>query len=507
MGFFSPPVLLPAILSSSPVRQWEENDGSGRMFAPGAQRLRPDAACASAFREPGCSSETGDGMAFVRGDMAVLNGPAYRLANARIPLDLAPDLRLAAGPGRLASADLLVESGCIARITPPGESGADGLPGLDLRDGLALPRFVDMHTHLDKGHIAGRAPNPYGTFLGARTSVAADREANWSAADVRARMDFALRSAFAHGTGAIRTHLDCAGKQTAITWPVFDEMRQQWAGRIALQAVALFPYEYVLDDEAQFRSIVEIVARHGGVLGGLTFMGYRPDERLDRALDRLMAAATAHGLDLDFHVDESESLDACSLEHIADAAVRNRFPGRITAGHCCSLALFPDDHRRRVIDKVGAAGIGVVSLPMCNMYLQDRQPGRTPRWRGVVPLHELAEAGVTVAVASDNTRDPFYAYGDLDMVEVFREATRILQLDHSGRPWTDLLGPVPAGIMGLDGVGTIREGGPADLVLVSARNLGEFVARPQTDRIVLVAGRPIDTTPPDYRELDALAGR
>ena len=37
-------------------------------------------------------------------------------------------------------------------------------------------------------------------------------------------------------------------------------------------------------------------------------------------------------------------------------------------------------------------------------------------------------------VASDNTRDPFYAYGDLDMIEVFREATRILHFDHSERP-------------------------------------------------------------------------
>ena len=68
---------------------------------------------------------------------------------------------------------------------------------------------------------------------------------------------------------------------------------------------------------------------------------------------------------------------------------------------------------------------------MCNMYLQDRVAGRTPRWRGVAPLHELDAAGVTVMVASDNTRDPFYAYGDLDMLEVYREATRILHFDHS----------------------------------------------------------------------------
>ena len=47
-------------------------------------------------------------------------------------------------------------------------------------------------------------------------------------------------------------------------------------------------------------------------------------------------------------------------------------------------------------------------------------------------------------------------------------------------------------------------GAPADLVLFRARSFSELLARPQTDRIVLRAGRPIDTTPPDHRELDDL---
>jgi cytosine deaminase len=107
-------------------------------------------------------------------------------------------------------------------------------------------------------------------------------------------------------------------------------------------------------------------------------------------------------------------------------------------------------------------------------------------------------------VASDNTRDPFYAYGDLDMVEVFREATRILHLDHSDRPWTRLLGAAPAEIIGFAGRGQLAAGGPADLVLTRARTVQELVARPHADRVVIVAGRAIDTTLPDYRELDHL---
>jgi cytosine deaminase len=185
---------------------------------------------------------------------------------------------------------------------------------------------------------------------------------------------------------------------------------------------------------------------------------------------------------------------------------RKRFRGRVVAGHCCSLSLFDDDTRRDIVARVADSGLAVVSLPMCNMYLQDRSRGRTPRWRGVTALHELAAAGVPVMVSSDNTRDPFYAYGDLDLLEVFREATRILQLDHCESDWIRVVASAPADIMGLGNDGRLRIGQPADLILLGARTLNELNCRPQNDRVVLVGGRPIDTRPPDYRELDAVLG-
>ena len=438
--------------------------------------------------------------------LTIPGASAYVLANARIPGAL-----LAASSGTtlpycadgLACCDIEIRDGRICAITSPGRAAAaSGLPHADLRSGLALPRFLDPHTHLDKGHIWPRAPNPDGTFLGARSTVAADREVNWTAQDVRARMDFALRCAFVHGTAAIRTHIDSLGGQTAISWPVFDEIRQAWKGRIELQAAALCPAELSLDDEPQFRSIVATVARFGGSIGGLTFMGTRPGEKLDLALDRVCQAASANGLDLDFHVDESSSAEALSLEPVARAVIRNRFKGRVVAGHCCSLALVPDADRKRIIALLAEAGVTVVSLPLVNMYLQDRSAGRTPRWRGVAPVHELAAAGIKVLIASDNTRDPFHAYGDLDMLEVLREATRILHLDHSGRDWCELLGPAPSAALGFSNTGKIAVGGAADLVLVGARDTWELGARPWSDRTVLVNGRPIDRTLPDYRELD-----
>ncbi len=153
------------------------------------------------------------------------------------------------------------------------------------------------------------------------------------------------------------------------------------------------------------------------------------------------------------------------------------------------------------------AGIAIVSLPMCNLYLQDRAAGRTPRRRGVTLLHEMAARGIPVALASDNCRDPFFAYGDHDLLEVFREAVRIAHLDRPVGDWPAAVTRTPAGIMGLPERGRITQGAPADLVLFRARGRSELLSRPQTGRVVLRAGRPIDRTLPDYRELDEQLGR
>jgi cytosine deaminase len=91
------------------------------------------------------------------------------------------------------------------------------------------------------------------------------------------------------------------------------------------------------------------------------------------------------------------------------------------------------------------------------------------------------------------------------MIEVFREATRILHFDHCDRPWARMLGHTSAEIMGLSEHGRLFVGGPADLVLVGARTLFELVARPQSDRVVLIAGQAVSTILPDYRELDAVS--
>ncbi len=392
-------------------------------------------------------------------------------------------------PGSLVRTDISVADGKLS-----GETFAR----IDMGGAMVFPAFVDMHTHLDKGHIWGRAPNPDGTFGGALETVASDRSARWSAEDVRARMTFGLRSAYAHGTRAIRTHLDSIPPQDEISFGVFNEVRQDWAGRVELQASCLIGCDR-MELDGPFRRTADLVAEAGGTLGMVTY----PMPDLEERLLGFFRLASERGLAADFHVDETGDPSVATLRLIAETVLKTGFDAPVVVGHCCSLAVQDEAEALATLDLVAKAGLNVVSLPMCNLYLQDRRADRTPRWRGITLVHEMKARGINVSFASDNTRDPFYAYGDLDMIEVMRQATRIGHLDHSADDWTHAFLTNPARACGF-AAPDLAAGAPADLVICKAREWTELFARPQSDRIVLRAGRAIDRTLPDYSELDAL---
>ncbi len=435
----------------------------------------------------------------------------YWLRNGRVPLSLLAKGALAlfstSSSSNLdfsdtAAVDIEVHQGKIITLQPARADMTDDdpshIPAVNLRSGLIWPCFVDMHTHLDKGHIWPRSPNPDGTFAGALETVHKDSAQRWTAADVYRRMEFGLKCSYAHGTQAIRTHLDAFDQQGKISFEVFRQLQEEWADRVLLQAVCLVTLDYFRGPKGE--ALADLVADAGGILGGVAFMN--PD--IVQQMDRVFELAKARGLDLDFHTDESLDPNDMTLRYVAEAAIRHEFSGRITCGHCCSLSVQSEEVASATIERVKAAGVAVVSLPMCNLYLQDRQVERSPRFRGVTILHELKAAGVNVALASDNCRDPFFAYGDHDGLEAFTQSVRIGQLDHPIADWPQAITKSPAQMMGLEKIGQLGEGLSADLVAFKARSFNELMARGQSDRLVIRKGKQIDTTLPDYADLDDL---
>jgi cytosine deaminase len=373
------------------------------------------------------------------------------------------------------------------------------LGSVDLDGALVFPGFIDAHVHLDKTHTWSRAPNRSGTFAEALDVLGADKE-NWTRADILRRAGFALHCAWEHGTRVLRTHVDTWLPGGEVNHATMQELRETWRGRIALQTVPLTGVSNYAGSEGD--AIADLALKYGAVaLGGWSTMC----RDLPAQVDRLLAIARDRNVGIDLHVDENGNPAEEVLRTVAEAVIRNDFRLPVVCGHCCSLTVQEPDRQRSTLELVKEAGIRVISLPLCNLYLQDRRKestSRTPRWRGLTLIHELMDLGVPVACASDNVRDAFHAFGDYDMAEVYIESVRLAHLDNRLAESVGVATRTAADIVGRSDMGRVEAGLPAHLVVFAARSFSEFLSRPGGARR-LVDGEHIRVSrPPGYEELD-----
>ena len=454
--------------------------------------------------------------------------PEVALTNSSSKIDRALSSSYSGDRDGLVLIDITVKDGIIAQIKASSsaeeeeeeEKGRNeqqlGTILLDAKKGVCMPTFCDIHTHVDKSHTCERSRNESGSLAGADKSCQID-EIHWTEEELTARMEFSLKTAYAHGTSAIRTHLMSGPTQGALTWPVFMKLREKWKGRIELQGVSLSILSFFKDEHAS-RNLARTVKAHKGILGAAVscsdYGGTDLDpfttcgDELHTLLDKVFQLAIEFELDLDFHVDENGNEESKGLLHISDAAIRNNYKGQIVCGHCCSLAAQTPENLEIMLQAAKRANITIVSLPLVNQWLQNRcEVGeKTPRRRGIPLLKEIAARNIPVCLASDNIRDQFYGYGDLDMLEVFRLSVFIAHLDRpSLGDWPKAVTSTPAHAMGLGEThGLIKEGGPANFVLFRGRQYSELFSRSQHDRLVVRNGKWIAATVPDYDELDPI---
>src|ERR1700709_1528420 len=105
----------------------------------------------------------------------------YALTQARVLGRMLPNPIPPIDFDGFAIVDILVDEGAIAQIVPHGAVDFGEAPEIAMSGRIVLPLFVDVHTHLDKGHIWRRKRNPRGDFESAVAATMEDRPANWSA--------------------------------------------------------------------------------------------------------------------------------------------------------------------------------------------------------------------------------------------------------------------------------------------------------------------------------------
>ncbi|MEP1610644.1 MAG: amidohydrolase family protein [Roseobacter sp.] len=366
--------------------------------------------------------------------------------------------------GQTQAVDLLVSNGVIADISPTGTKAAT----------LILPLMADAHVHLDKTFTVHRTGGGATSLFDAIDRMETDKS-NWTDEDLFARGTRALETAWLHGIGAMRTHVDWMTPEVPQAWRVLSALRDTWRGRVDLQLASLSPID-VLADAAD--EIAAQVSASDGVFGAFI---YRNDDLL-RKIEHVFAVSSKHDLPLDFHVDEGLEEAAQGFDIIIENAGRRNDAPSVLCGHACSLSVRPADDVKRVLGAAAKAQVGLIVLPTTNSYLQDNQPGRTPRLRGIAPMHEAAAAGMDVLIGSDNVRDVFYPYGDYDLFDVFRGCIGMAHLDPAA--WLPAISQRAVKWCDSSAIGDIAVGNPAHFISFDATDLDDALSRPNAIKCV-----------------------
>jgi cytosine/creatinine deaminase len=370
-------------------------------------------------------------------------------------------------------------NGATVRLTLAGGriAAVDPVAGPATQTVIPLP--VEAHVHLDKAFTIARARANKPGLFGAIEAMAADK-ANWTAGDLRARINAGMEEAWTAGTRAIRSHIDWTDPATPLAWDIAAEVAQDWAARMPLIRSSLSGID-LLGDPDIGPQIAARVARDGQVLGA--FIYRHPD--LETRIPFIFDLAEKHGLRLDFHVDEGLEVEATGLDLIVAEATRRGMGDRVLCGHACSLSIRPD--AARAMAALAASAVALTVMPTTNLYLQDMTPGRSPRLRGLAPALDLRAAGVPVIFGTDNVRDPFYPLGIHDPLESLRLA--VMAAHVTPGDWVDAITDIPARALGL-APQRLAVGEAADFLLLPAPDVLAALARPGSARTMIRGGVP-----------------
>lgn len=308
--------------------------------------------------------------------------------------------------GFTAPVDIAVRDGRITGVGP-GLEVPEGTREIDGGGRAVLPGLVEPHLHLDKALLDAREAGD--GSLGGAVATLARLKSGFTRNDVRDRAEDVLRRALRHGTTLVRTPVDVDPTIGLTGVDALLDLADRWADTVALQVVA-FPQEGIDARPGTHDLLVEALRRGVGVIGACSYA--EPDvEGCREHLRRVFALAERFGVPVDVHADFATGPDDPRHDlaaEIAEMTVAAGMQGRVVLGHVTTLAGLGDARRRRTLDALAEAGVGVVVLPPTDLYLQ----GRT------APVAELVDAGVATGFSSNNIRNAFTPFGTADVLDV-----------------------------------------------------------------------------------------
>jgi cytosine deaminase len=416
----------------------------------------------------------------------------------------------------MAGFDILVRGGTLpdGRVADIGISGdriaavgrldgAEAAEVIEAAGDLVSPPFVDPHFHMDAVLSYGLPRiNASGTLLEGISLWGELREI----ATVEEMVDRAVAYcdwAVSLGLLHIRSHVDTTPGHLRGVEAML-EVRRRVAPYLDLQLVA-FPQDGLYRAAGGRENLLRALDLGVEVVGGIPHFERTMEEGAASVRD-LARIAADRGLMIDLHCDETDDPQSRHIETLAAEVIRHGLQGRAAGSHLTSMHSMDNYYVSKLLPLIAEAGVAAIPNPLINITLQGRHD-TYPKRRGLTRVKEMQALGIPVGWGQDCVRDPWYALGTGDMLDVAFMGLHVAQMTHPAEMARcfDMVTQVNAAIMGIADYG-LHEGAVASLVVLDAGDPVEAV-RLRPDRLVVVSkGRVVAQKPRNDSRL-SLPGR
>jgi cytosine/adenosine deaminase-related metal-dependent hydrolase len=166
------------------------------------------------------------------------------------------------------------------------------------------------------------------------------------------------------------------------------------------------------------------------IIGGLPRRDERDYGKGATHLDILMQTAKRQHKMVHVHVDQFNSQAERETELLADKTIEHGMHGRVVAIHSISITAHDLAYRQALYRKMKEAELMVIACPFAWID-SPRREEQGPTRNALTPVDELSNAGIPVAIGTDNISDYMLPFSDGNMWEE-------LKLLITGCRYTDL---------------------------------------------------------------------
>jgi cytosine deaminase len=294
----------------------------------------------------------------------------------------------------------------------------------------------------------------------------------WIIENVRKACNLALK----YGNTHIRAFADVDPKAKLEGVKALLKARDEFKGRVELQVVA-FPQDGVVRDPGAEDFVRRALELGADVVGGIPWIEYTACDQREH-IDRMFELAREFGKDVSMLLDDVGDPGERTLEMAIDKTLEIGWEGRFTAQHCRAIALYEENHFRKLLALLKKADVGLVSDP---------QTG---------PLHarvgDLYGAGINVALGQDDIADAYYPFGRNNMLEVAFLAVHLLWMTTFEGMETiyDMITTNAAKALGIKNH-VLEAGGDADLVILEAEDIYHAIWEHDAPAYVIRGGKNV----------------